>query len=261
MAAVFCQLEVGGEERGVHCVLVPLRDERGKVCDGVRIEDCGHKLGLNGVDNGRIWFDDVRVPRENLLDRYAQVSEDGVYFSPIENENRRFFTMLGTLIQGRISVGGASISATKAALTIAVRHARPPAPVRPARLRRGDAAARLPRASAPPAAGPRPDVRAAFHAGGRGRRARPDLRRRRRDGRAVRRRAAGPARARVPRRGPEGDRDLARERDDPGVPRGVRRRRLPDREPLRRADGRHRGLHDVRRRQHRSCCSSSRSRS
>ncbi len=123
LAAVFCQLIVDGEKRGVHCILVPLRDKRGNVCDGVRIEDCGHKLGLNGVDNGRIWFDSVRVPRENLLDRYASVSEDGIYESPIENEDRRFFTMLGTLIQGRISVGGASISATKAALTITIRHA------------------------------------------------------------------------------------------------------------------------------------------
>jgi acyl-CoA oxidase len=123
MAAVFCQLIVGGEGRGVHCVLVPIRDQEGNPAAGVRIEDCGHKLGLNGVDNGRLYFDGVRVPRDNLLDRYAQVSEDGVYYSPIENENRRFFTMLGTLIQGRISVGGASISATKAALTITVRHA------------------------------------------------------------------------------------------------------------------------------------------
>jgi acyl-CoA oxidase len=123
IAAVFCQLVVGGVKRGVHCVLVPLRDEGGAVIDGVRIEDCGHKLGLNGVDNGRIYFDAIRVPRENLLDRYAQVSAEGVYTSPIENENRRFFTMLGTLIQGRISVGGASISATKVGLTIAVRHA------------------------------------------------------------------------------------------------------------------------------------------
>jgi acyl-CoA oxidase len=125
LAAVFCQLHVGdrAESRGVHCVLVPIRDEDGDVCVGVRIEDCGHKLGLNGVDNGRIYFDGVRVPRENLLDRYAQVSAEGEYYSPIENENRRFFTMLGTLIQGRISVGGAAISATKSGLTIAVRHA------------------------------------------------------------------------------------------------------------------------------------------
>ena len=38
---------------------------------GVRIEDCGAKMGLNGVDNGRFWFDGVRVPRDALLDRFA----------------------------------------------------------------------------------------------------------------------------------------------------------------------------------------------
>src|SRR5919206_2108515 len=121
MAAVFAQLHVNGENRGVHCLLVPLRDEQGNPLPGIRIEDCGAKLGLDGVDNGRIWFDHVRVPRENLLDRYAQVSADGVYTSEIENPTRRFFTMLGTLIQGRVSVCGASISASKVALTIAIR--------------------------------------------------------------------------------------------------------------------------------------------
>ena len=123
MAAVFAQLVVGGESRGVHALLVPLRDEDGNVLEGVRIEDDGPKIGLNGVDNGRIWFDSVRVERDALLDRYAEVTPEGEYVSPIENRNRRFFTMLGTLIQGRVSVGGASISATKSALTIAVRHA------------------------------------------------------------------------------------------------------------------------------------------
>jgi acyl-CoA oxidase len=122
MAAVFAQLIVGGEGRGVHALLVPIRDEQGEVLAGVRIEDCGSKLGLDGVDNGRIWFDHVRVPREALLDRYAQVRSDGTYFSPIESPTKRFFTMLGTLIQGRVSVGGASINATKVALTVAVRH-------------------------------------------------------------------------------------------------------------------------------------------
>src|SRR6478735_1142440 len=123
MAVVFAQLIAGGEQRGVHAILVPIRDEDGETLPGVRIEDCGAKLGLNGVDNGRLWFDHVRVPRENLLDRYAQVHADGTYFSPIENPTRRFFTMIGTLIQGRISVSGASISATKVALTIAIRRA------------------------------------------------------------------------------------------------------------------------------------------
>ena len=123
LAAVFAQLVVGGESRGVHCLLVPIRDERGRPLAGVELSDCGHKLGLNGVDNGRISFDNVRVPRNALLDRYAQVSPDGTYTSPIENPNRRFFTMLGTLIQGRVSVCGGAISAAKLAQTIAVRHA------------------------------------------------------------------------------------------------------------------------------------------
>src|SRR3954451_16186360 len=123
MAVVFAQLITRGSEQGVHALLVPIRDERGEALPGVRLEDCGAKLGLNGVDNGRIWFDHVRVPRENLLDRYATVGSDGLYESPIENEDHRFFTTIGTLIQGRVSVSGGALSATKSALAIAVRYA------------------------------------------------------------------------------------------------------------------------------------------
>ncbi|HSV41205.1 MAG TPA: acyl-CoA dehydrogenase [Nocardioidaceae bacterium] len=122
-AAVFAQLIVGGDNKGVHALYVPLRDEKGKVLPGIRIEDCGKKLGLNGVDNGRIWFDHVRVPRENLLNRYADVTEAGEYVSAIDNPDRRFFTMLGTLVQGRVCVGGAGINASKVGLTIATRYA------------------------------------------------------------------------------------------------------------------------------------------
>ncbi len=122
MAAVFAQLIVAGEHHGVHTLVVPIRDEQGNILPGIRIEDCGEKMGLNGVDNGRLWFDQVRVPREALLNRYADVSPEGVYSSPIENPNKRFFTMLGTLVQGRVCISGASISAAKSALTIAVRY-------------------------------------------------------------------------------------------------------------------------------------------
>jgi acyl-CoA oxidase len=123
MAVVFAQLRTGGAEHGVHALMVPIRDTEGRAMPGVRIEDCGTKAGLNGVDNGRLWFDGVRVPRANLLNRYGDVAPDGAYSSPIENQNRRFFTMLGTLIRGRISVAGGAGTATKAALAIAVRYA------------------------------------------------------------------------------------------------------------------------------------------
>lgn len=122
MAVVFAQLEALGENHGVHAFLVPLRDERGAPMPGVTIGDCGRKAGLNGVDNGRLTFDHVRVPREALLNRYGDVEPDGTYRSPIEKVNKRFFTMLGTLIRGRISVAGTAGSATKLALEVALRY-------------------------------------------------------------------------------------------------------------------------------------------
>jgi acyl-CoA oxidase len=124
MAVVFAQLITDGQGRGVHALLVPIRDDNGDPLPGVSISDCGRKGGLNGVDNGRLSFHQVRVPRAALLDHYGQVAEDGSYSSPIEGDGRRFFTMLGTLIRGRVSVAGSAGSATKRALSIAVRYAR-----------------------------------------------------------------------------------------------------------------------------------------
>ncbi|MFD1824851.1 acyl-CoA dehydrogenase [Mumia zhuanghuii] len=128
LAAVFAQLVTAApgetpESKGVHCLLVPIRDAEGNDLPGVTTSDCGVKGGLNGVDNGRIVFDQVRVPRQNLLDQYASVAEDGTYSSPIDNPNRRFFTMLGTLIRGRVSIAGASGAAARHALALAVRYA------------------------------------------------------------------------------------------------------------------------------------------
>jgi acyl-CoA oxidase len=127
MAAVFAQLITteDGEpvNHGVHCILVPIRDADGNDLPGVTTSDCEYKGGLPGVDNGRIVFDHVRVPRVNLLNKYGDVAPDGTYSSPIDNPNRRFFTMLGTLVRGRITVGGSAGAAARVALDIATRYA------------------------------------------------------------------------------------------------------------------------------------------
>ncbi len=123
VAAVFAQLITKGEGHGVHCFVVPIRDDDGNDLPGVTTSDCQYKGGLPGVDNGRIQFDKVRIPRENLLNKYADVAEDGTYSSPIENQGRRFFTMLGTLIRGRVTVGGSAGAAARVALDIATRYA------------------------------------------------------------------------------------------------------------------------------------------
>ena len=122
-ATVFAKLIIGEEDYGVCAFIVPLRDKDGTILPGVRIEDCGMKMGLNGVDNGRIWFDQVNIPKENLLDRFVQIDEHGNFQTPIPNRGRRFFTMLGTLVGGRIGIPKSALSAAKTGLTIAIKYA------------------------------------------------------------------------------------------------------------------------------------------
>ncbi|MEK9578062.1 MAG: acyl-CoA dehydrogenase [Aquiluna sp.] len=120
-AVVFAQLYTQGEHHGVHAFYVPIR-KRGKLLPGVGSQDDGLKGGLNGIDNGRLFFNEVRIPRANLLNRYADVAVDGTYSSEIEAPGRRFFTQLGALVQGRVSLTGAVTNAQKLALDIAVRY-------------------------------------------------------------------------------------------------------------------------------------------
>ncbi|HLS26567.1 MAG TPA: acyl-CoA dehydrogenase family protein, partial [Beutenbergiaceae bacterium] len=127
-AVVFAQLITKGVNHGVHAFYVPLRHQHpdgsaGEFLPGVSGKDNGPKGGLNGVDNGMLAFNQVRIPRENLLNRYGDVAADGTYGSPIDSPGRRFFTMLGTLVQGRVSLAGSSTVAAKIALATAIRYA------------------------------------------------------------------------------------------------------------------------------------------
>jgi acyl-CoA oxidase len=122
LATVFAKLIIDKKDYGVCAVLVPIRTVDGKAAKGVTIEDCGKKMGLNGIDNGILSFDQVEVPYDNLLDRFCSVSAEGEFQSPITSDNRRFFTMLGTLVGGRIGIPRSGLSAAKTGLTIAVRY-------------------------------------------------------------------------------------------------------------------------------------------
>lgn len=120
-AVVFAQLVTKGVNHGVHALYVPIRDENGFL-PGIQGEDDGWKGGLNGIDNGTLAFDNVRVPRESLLNKYGDVAEDGTYTSRIDSPGRRFFTMLGTLVQGRVSLDGSATAAAALGLAIAIRY-------------------------------------------------------------------------------------------------------------------------------------------
>ncbi|MDO5753063.1 acyl-CoA dehydrogenase [Arthrobacter sp.] len=123
-AVVFAQLITKGVNHGVHAFYVELRDPTTKkFLPGVQGLDDNIKGGLNGIDNGRLAFNSVRIPRTNLLNRYGDVAVDGTYSSPIASPGRRFFTMLGTLVQGRVSLNGAAVAASKVGLKIAIQYA------------------------------------------------------------------------------------------------------------------------------------------
>ncbi|EOA12483.1 hypothetical protein CARUB_v10025999mg [Capsella rubella] len=113
----------GVSDMGVHAFIVPIRDMKThQTLPGVEIQDCGHKVGLNGVDNGALRFRSVRIPRDNLLNRFGDVSRDGKYTSSLPTINKRFGATLGELVGGRVGLAYASVGVLKISATIAIRY-------------------------------------------------------------------------------------------------------------------------------------------
>ena len=44
---------------------------------GVRVGDLGPKMGFNGKDNGWMTLKDVRIPRDQMFQRFLQIDRDG----------------------------------------------------------------------------------------------------------------------------------------------------------------------------------------
>ncbi|TNV81297.1 hypothetical protein FGO68_gene5783 [Halteria grandinella] len=122
-ALVFGQTIVKGKNEGVNAVLVRIRDDKMDAMPGVRIVDMGIKMGLNGVDNGALFFKDVRVPREYLMNRYSDVSEGGVFKSETQNIPSRFFKVTERLLSGRLCIASLCMGATRACLYIGIKYA------------------------------------------------------------------------------------------------------------------------------------------
>merc|ERR1719469_1347052 len=58
--------------------MVQLRDvDTCKVCTGIKCGDLGPKIGMQGKNNGWASFDQVRIPRTNMMMKLVNVSREG----------------------------------------------------------------------------------------------------------------------------------------------------------------------------------------
>lgn len=112
---------MNGKHEGIHVFLVRIRKEDKSVSDGVFIEDMGHKLGLNGVDNARIGFNNVRIPRTNILNKYSDVDEKGNFHSSITKKRERFLNVADRLLSGRLCIASMIDSCSRITLNTAFR--------------------------------------------------------------------------------------------------------------------------------------------
>jgi len=72
MCVVVANLIMNGKSHGAHAFLTEMRRD-GKLVPGVSIEDMGFKTIGNDLDNARVSFANVEIPKSALLDRHAGI--------------------------------------------------------------------------------------------------------------------------------------------------------------------------------------------
>ncbi|KAJ7387267.1 acyl-Coenzyme A oxidase [Desmophyllum pertusum] len=123
-AIVYAQLYThDGTCHGLHSFVVQVRSTTDlSPMPGVTVGDLGEKLGQNGLDNGFVAFNQVRIPREHLLNKTADVTPEGKYVTPFKDPNKRFGAALGALSGGRVGITSMAVVNLRTCMPIAIRY-------------------------------------------------------------------------------------------------------------------------------------------
>ncbi|KAK3086444.1 hypothetical protein FSP39_018477 [Pinctada imbricata] len=116
---VLAILMINGQKYGMHPFLVPLRSlQDHKPLPGIRVGNVGAKMGRNGIDNGYLILDNIRIPRLNMLMKNAQVSSDGTFTSRGPNQAN-----YATMVLARGKICGLCYNILSKGVTIGIRYA------------------------------------------------------------------------------------------------------------------------------------------
>ncbi|XP_073167635.1 peroxisomal acyl-coenzyme A oxidase 1 isoform X3 [Lepidochelys kempii] len=117
-AIVLAQLYTQGQCKGLHAFIVPIRQlGTHEPLPGITVGDIGPKFGYDEMDNGYLKMDKFRIPRENMLMKYAKVEPDGTYVKPLSDK-----LTYGTMVFIRSLIVGDSARSLSRACTIAIRY-------------------------------------------------------------------------------------------------------------------------------------------
>jgi len=110
---VVANLCVAGRSYGPHPFYMELRDpESHALLPGVRIDDMGIKTVANDLDNARVWFDHVQLPRDALLDKFCTIDDEGNY-RQVGDEPMRIEVIGQRLLTGRLVIAEAAVIAAR----------------------------------------------------------------------------------------------------------------------------------------------------
>ncbi|GMH76486.1 hypothetical protein TL16_g07103 [Triparma laevis f. inornata] len=108
LGVVIADLRIKGKSHGPHAFHMRLRDDSGNLMPGIRIDDMGTKTVANDLDNARVWFDQVSLPKDALLNKFADIDDNNNYVQTTD-ERMRIEVIGQRLLTGRMAIAEAAL--------------------------------------------------------------------------------------------------------------------------------------------------------